>query len=148
MKNFSRRLAVLAPLFVLAACGTPKAVTYKGQAVSTINPVTMTCASPYALTQGCASGSLATMRTMAVDLPVRVSGNADGRTVLVTVDTTTNPSDANQEFAADAVQRFAGMRGARLVKIEALQVVGSVGGYVLHFDRDVYTELVRAALPR
>jgi hypothetical protein len=58
------------------------------------------------------------------------------------------PTQAKAEQAAEAVGTVVEGTGARLLKMEALAVVGAgVLGYILHFDRDVYSTLRRFAAP-
>ena len=132
---------------VVAGCATaPPSATFKGMNVPTVSAITMSCNSPYPLTQNCAAGG-ASLRVGIKGQVARLAATADGRTVVVMTDAAI-PTQAKSEEAAEAVGSVVEATGARLLKMEALAVIGgAVLGYVLHFDRDVYTALKRNQLP-
>ena len=140
MKTALRILMASAAL-ALAACATaPTAVNYRGQSVPVISGLDMNCNAPIAFTQDCSTNG-ARMRARAGDVLVRVAGSADGRAVLVTAETAF-PSDQKSQEAAMAVQALAAPLGAQTLKVQGVATLGgTITGYVLQFDRDVYRVL-------
>ncbi|MBI5278767.1 MAG: hypothetical protein HY854_20210 [Burkholderiales bacterium] len=132
----------------LASCATaPETATFQGNKVPTISGFSMSCTVPYVLTQNCSPSGGASLKVQIRDQVARIAGTADGRTVIVMTDAAI-PTQAKAEQAAEAVGAVVETTGARLLKMEALAVMGAgVLGYVLHFDRDVYTSLRRFAMP-
>ena len=143
------RHSLLAGLaMVLVGCATaPATATFKGMNIPTVSAVTMNCTTPYPLTQNCSPTGGASLRVGIKGQIARVAATADGRTVVVMTDAAI-PTQAKSEEAAEAVGGVVEATGARLLKMEALAIIGgAVLGYVLHFDRDVYTALRRNAVP-
>jgi hypothetical protein len=145
---FRRMLIAVASAVTLGGCvHTPTVASYKGGPVAAINAVSMSCTEPYALVRGCSIWSGATQRVQLSGVVAKVAGTADGKIVLAQTDTSLLPKQIETEQVADAVQERAKAAGAKLLKIEALAVGGNVPGYIMHFDKDVYSELYKAALP-
>lgn len=144
----SHRLAlILATAASLSGCiSTPGIVSYKGQPVAAVSAVSMSCTSPYSLTQDCSAWSGAALRVKLKERVVKVAGSADGKIVLVMTDQKTLPTQYETEQAADSVQEVATSRGAKLMKLEALAIGANVPGYILTFDTDVYSQLKKSAV--
>lgn len=143
-----RASAALAALF-LAGCATaPPTATFKGSQVPTVSAITVTCTSPYVFTQNCApGGGGASLKLLINNVPMRVAGTADGRSIVVMSEAAI-PKQERAEEAVEAMGAAAEPTGARLVKMEAIALVGvGVLGYIIHFDRDVYTTIRRYANP-
>lgn len=138
-RRLALTLALVTPL--LGCVTTPNIVSYKGRPVPAISAVSMSCTSPYVLAQDCSAWSAAVRRVKLKERVVKVAGSADGKIVLVMTDQKTLPTQYETEQAADAVQEAASTRGARLMRLEALAIGGSVPGYILTFDMDVYSLL-------
>jgi hypothetical protein len=142
-----RSALIFASTATLVGCvTTPSIVSYKGQPVPAVSAVSMSCTSPYALTQDCSAWSGAALRIKLKDRVVKVAGSADGKTILVMTDQKTLPTQYETEQAADSVQEVAIARGVKLVKLEALAIGGSVPGYILTFDSDVYSLLKTSSI--
>jgi hypothetical protein len=138
-------VAAVAP--TLGGCfTTPTVASFKGRPVAAISAVSMSCTEPYALVQGCSSWSGASQRVQLTGVVAKVAGTADGKIVLAQTDSSGLPTQYQTEQVADAVQERAKAAGAKLLKIEALAIGSSVPGYILHFDKDVYSELNKSAL--
>ncbi|HVZ42700.1 MAG TPA: hypothetical protein VHA82_02735 [Ramlibacter sp.] len=135
------RILCAAAALAIAGCATiPTSATYRGQKVGTINAVTMSCSSPFALTQNC-STSGPNLKVRAGKLIVRVAGSADGRIVVIMTEEPI-PSQAHSEEAVDAVSPLVAPTGAHIIKMDALVLIGgTVAGYMIQFDRDVYSVL-------
>jgi hypothetical protein len=148
MKLLSPSLLLATLSLALASCATaPESATFQGAKVPTISGFSMSCTVPYVLTQNCSPNGGASLKVQIKDQVARIAGTADGRSVVVMTDAAI-PTQAKAEQAAEAVGAVVELTGARLLKMEALAVVGAgVLGYVLHFDRDVYSTLRRFALP-
>lgn len=146
------RIATLACGLALAVgmsgCATTPAVaSFKGTPVSTVSGISLSCSSPYALTQNCSAWSGASLRVQARNQVVKVAGSADGKVVFVMSDKSSAPSQFELEQAVDAVQQVAGTTGAKTVKIEAVAVGAMVAGFIVTFDADAYAALKRNAIP-
>jgi hypothetical protein len=139
-------LILISAVPLLGCVATPNIVSYKGQPVPAVSAVSMSCTSPYPLTQDCSAWSGATLRVKLKDRVVKIAGSADGKIVLVMSDQKALPTQYESEQAADFVQDVASSTGAKLVKLEALAIGGSVPGYILTFDMDVYSPLKRNSI--
>lgn len=133
----------------LSGCVTapPATVTFQGRPVPTVSAASMSCSEPHKLEQDCSIWSGAALVVQPERLAVKVAGTADGRIVLVQTTVAVLPPQLLAEQAADAVLVFARAQGASLTKMEALAIGHHVPGYILHFDRDVYTALKAKAAP-
>jgi hypothetical protein len=141
-------LIVVAVVATLGGCfTTPTVASFKGRPVSAFSAVSVTCTEPYVLVHGCSSWSGASQRVRLNGLDAKVAGTADGKIILVMTDSSGLPTQYQTEQVADAVQERAKATGAKLLKIEAFAIGSSVPGYFLHFDKDVYSELNKSALP-
>jgi hypothetical protein len=149
MHMLPRSLVIATVGVALTACiSTPTVVSHKGLPVTAINAVSMSCSDPYALAQDCSVWSGATLRVKLSDLTSKVAGTSDGRVILVMSEKRglLTPTQYQAELAADAVQAAAATVDAKLLKLEGLATGGSVPGYILHFDKDVYTTLKKSAV--
>jgi hypothetical protein len=142
-----RIVSLVAAAAVLAACGTiPTTATYRGEKVPAVNAVTMSCSAPYPLTQNCSASGGANLKIRVGQLVARVAGSTDGRIVVIMTEAPI-PSQAHSEEAVDAVGTLLAQTGAHIIKMEALVLIGgTVPGYVITFDRDVYSVLKRYAV--
>lgn len=143
------RTYAAAAAVVLAGCATaPPTATFKGAQVPTVSGITVTCTSPYVFTQHCSpGGGGASLKLLINNVPMRVAGTADGRSIVVMSEAAI-PTQQRAEEAVEAMGAAAEPTGARLVKMEAIALVGvGVLGYIIHFDRDVYSGLRRFTNP-
>ena len=130
----------------LAGCfSTPTVVSYKGQPVNAFSALSMTCTDPYEFVQDCSGFSGPTLRVKLRDLTVKVAGSSDGRIILV-ISQGVQPTQYLTEQAADAVQAEATTVNAKVLRIEGVALGGHVPGYILHFDKDVYTTVKKSAV--
>ena len=132
----------------LAGClSTPAIVSYKGLPVNAISAGSMTCRDPYTLEQDCSLG-IATLRVRLNNLTFRVASTSDGRIILVMseLDGMSVPTQYQTELAGDAVQVLAATLNATTLKLEGLARGPFVRGYILRFDKDVYTKLKESAV--
>jgi hypothetical protein len=142
-----RRFALLGAiaLTLIGCITTPAVVSYKGVPVNAISLVSISCSDPYVLAQDCSEWTGATLRVKLNDSTFKVAGTADGRIILAMTERT-GATQYQAEQAGDAVEATAASLGAKTLKLEALAFGGAVLGYILHFDKDVYTTLKKSAV--
>ncbi len=145
--RFGFALLVTACVTLAGCVATPAIVSYKGVPVNAISAGSMSCRDPYMLVQDCSLG-IATLRVRLNNLTFRVASTSDGRIILVMSELSglSVPTQYQAELAGDAVQVMAATLNATTLKLEGLARGPFVRGYILHFDKDVYTTLKKSAV--
>lgn len=119
----------------------------------TINTISMTCNSPYALKQDCSIWSGATRSVKINGFEVNVAASEDGKVILVmdskffsnsfgdvlTLNSPTHSKASNNSFFA--VKKVLDKTGIKINRIRPLRSFGNVDGYVLELESDGYTLL-------
>ena len=140
--------AVLIGWIVLGVGGctsTPAHVSYKGLSVPARNTFAASCRKPTAF-EDCNAWKGPKRLVQIGGLAFRVAGSTDGRQVIVMTDRI--ETQLVYEQAATQVERVATDLGAKLVRVEGLASFEAVDGYVLTFDRDVYSTVKTYSVSR
>lgn len=143
-------------LLLLVGCGTKikHPVAEGASKDDPVSGVTMTCSSPYKLTQGCSVWSGATHEITLSGYAVSIAGSADGHVVLLMENMAKKFKEASKNDPEWSEMSNAAFNRARAV-LEAAGIhiliarpvvsVGSIDGYLLELDGDGYSALNRAS---
>jgi len=88
------------------------------------------------------------LRVKLNDVIFKVAGTADGRIILAMAEGrgVSGATQYEAEQAGGAVEATAASLGAKTLKLEGLAFGGAIFGYILHFDKDVYTTLKKSSV--
>lgn len=138
----------------LIGCATTTTVSTSSDNEA-INTLTMSCSSPYALTQDCSIWSGATRTVYIRGFEVKVAASKDGKVILVmdaniikntlfdnpfTFNSKTHSDASNSSY--HAIRTILDKNSIGVTKVRPLKLLGNVDGYILELTSDGYSLLI------
>jgi hypothetical protein len=147
-----KEIVIVGMVALLAGCASTHTVQDANDA-DTINTLSMSCSSPYALEQDCSIWSGATRSIVIEGFEVKVGASKDGKIILImdsklisnsfsdvfTLNSPTHSKASNNSYYA--VREVLNKEGIIVNRVRPLRSFGNVDGYVLELASDGYTLL-------